>query len=167
MKRVIIIGNCGSGKSWLSGEIAKKTGLPVVHLDSLLWRPGWTQAPREEFDALLAAELEKPEWIIDGNFNRTLPLRLSYCDTVIFLDFSRLVCLWGVTSRKLKNLGRTRDDMGEGCPEKLSVDWSFYKDIWQYNKRNYERYTRLLGETKVEKHIFKSRRQLRHYLNTL
>ncbi|MBB4825090.1 adenylate kinase family enzyme [Sporosarcina luteola] len=68
-KRVLIIGSSGAGKSTLSKELAEKTGLPVLHLDALFWKEGWTPTSKTEFRAALQEELEQPEWIIDGNFN--------------------------------------------------------------------------------------------------
>ena len=111
MKRILIIGSSGSGKSTLSRTLKEKLQLPVVHLDQLFWRAGWEHVTREEFDALLQTELEKDAWILDGNFDRTLPVRLTYADTVIFFDLPRLVCLWRVFKRVRTFRGRTRPDM--------------------------------------------------------
>jgi adenylate kinase family enzyme len=68
------------------------TGLPVVHLDKLFWKPGWIQAAKEEFYTLLIEALSRDAWIIDGNYSSTLPLRLESCDQVVYFDFPRLVC---------------------------------------------------------------------------
>ncbi len=143
--RILIIGSCGSGKSTLARSLHQATGLPVVHLDALHWLPGWTERPRDEFDALLTAELQKPRWIIDGNFSRTLPLRLHYCDAVIWLDYNRFVCLWGVVRRVLSSHGRTRPDMGPGCPERF--DWDFMKYVWHFNGNNRKKLESLLNGT--------------------
>ena len=87
--------------------------------------PDYINCPftREEFDARLSEELEKPQWIIDGNYNRTMPQRLEKCDTVIYLDFNRFVCLWGAVKRVIRGYGKTRPDMGGNCPERF--DWEF------------------------------------------
>ena len=119
MERILIIGICGSGKSTLARQLGEKTGIPVVHLDALGWLPGWQERPKEEFDALLMEALQKPRWIIDGNYGRTIPLRLKYCDAVIWLDFNRFAALWGVVRRVASNRGRTRPDMGADCPERF------------------------------------------------
>ena len=168
MTRVIIIGGNGSGKSTFAKQLHSITGLPLVHLDRLLWYGDWQTRTREEFDSLLGAELERKAWIIDGNYNRTIPWRLSACDTVFYFDFSTLRCLWGVTWRVLTNLGRVRDDMGGHCRERF--DLSFYKSILGFNKANRKRYYALLAE--AEKNgktvvIFRNRRQVKRYLNTL
>lgn len=131
-QRILVIGCCGSGKTTLSVKLGHLSGLPVVHLDKLFWKPGWVQSTREEFLAALQTELEKPAWIMDGNFNGSLPRRLEYCDKVVYLDYPRLVSLWGVITRVLKFYGKTRPDMGEGCPDRF--DWSFLKYTWNFEK---------------------------------
>ena len=84
MERVMIIGCGGAGKSTLAKRLGEKTGLPVVHLDQIWWAPGnWEHLSREEFDDRLAVEMEKDCWIMDGNFNRTLDVRLERADTVL------------------------------------------------------------------------------------
>ena len=139
MERVMIIGCGGSGKSTLARQLGEKTGLPMIHLDQIFWSPGnWQHLERPEFDVRLAAELEKPQWILDGNFNRTLELRLSKCDTVIYLDFNRFACLRGWLVRVIHNWGRAREDMAEGCSEKF--DPEFARWIWNFNKNYRKRF---------------------------
>ena len=99
MKKVLIIGNAGSGKTTFAKALSERTSLPLVHLDRLYWKDNWEHTTREEFDVLLQRELEESEWILDGNFNRTLPHRLQYCDTVFFFDLPTISCLWGITKR--------------------------------------------------------------------
>ena len=113
MKRIMIIGCGGSGKSTLAQQLGQKLGLPVIHLDKLFWTPGWVSIPKEEFDRVHADAVSKEKWIIDGNFDRTIPVRLKRCDTVIYLDFSRFACLMGVLKRVLTTYGKVRPDMGE------------------------------------------------------
>ena len=157
-QRILLIGCGGSGKSTLARKLGEAASLPVVHLDRLLWLPGWQKRPREEFDALLTLELQKSEWIIDGNFDRTIPLRLTYCDAVIFLDLPRIVCLLSVIKRILFNLGRTRPDMGEGCPEKFNL--SFLKWVWTFNDQKREKYLSLLNSSGKPFYRIRSRREL-------
>ena len=167
MKRVMIIGCGGAGKSTLARKLGEKTGLPVVHLDQIWWAPGnWQHIEKPEFDEKLALELEKPRWILDGNFNRTIEARLDACDTVIYLDYPRLVCLKNWLGRVIKNWGRHRPDMTEGCTE--WIDLEFVKWIWNFNKNNRARYYALLnnaGDKKVV--ILKSRRQTERFLTEL
>ena len=166
MERIVIIGCSGSGKSTLACRLGKKRNLPIVHLDRLFWKPGWQESTAEEFDKILAAELEKDQWIMDGNFNRTIPQRIAKCDTVIYLDYNRFVCLWGVICRVIKSYGKTRPDMGEDCPERF--DWEFIKWIWNFNRTNRDRNYRFLNEaTHAETFAFKNRRQLKRFLKSI
>ena len=164
MRRVLIIGNAGAGKSTFGRKLAEKTGLPLVHLDKIYWRGNWEHLTREEFDKALQAELEKEEWIIDGNFNRTLPHRLDYCDTVFFFDLPTITCLWGVTKRVLQNYGKTRSDMGGNCPERFDQQKpALYKTVMNFNKQHRKEYYDLLTDRK-KVIIFKTRRQAEKYL---
>lgn len=166
MKRVIIIGCGGAGKSTLARQLGEKTGLPVVHLDKLFWKPGWEEMPKEEFDQSIRRELEKETWIMDGNFDRTLPERIKRSDTVIYLDFSRMACLLGVLKRVVTTYGKVRPDMGEGCPER--IDLEFLKWVWNFNKNKREKNYRLLNEaTHAETIVLKNRRSVRRFLKSI
>ncbi|MGN1097650.1 MAG: AAA family ATPase, partial [Clostridia bacterium] len=130
--RIMIIGSPGSGKSTLSFKLEKLLNIPAVHLDGLFWKSGWVEASREEFDTSLMAELEKPRWIIDGNYGRTIPLRLKYADAVIFLDCPTHVCLFRIIKRIITNYGKVRPDMGAGCPERF--DFEFLRYVADFRK---------------------------------
>lgn len=166
MKRILIIGNAGSGKTTFAKALAEKTHLPLIHLDKLFWCGEWEHLSRDEFDAVLQVELEKNEWIIDGNFGRTIPHRLKYCDTVFYFDLPTITCLWGSTVRVVKNYGKSRDDMGGNCPEYFDKQKvSLYKAIFSFNRNHRKKYRKLLGEQKNKNIvIFKSRKQAMLYL---
>ena len=165
MNRVMIIGCGGAGKSTLARRLGEKTGLPVVHLDQIWWEPGnWNHMSREEFDRRLALEVEKPRWILDGNFNRTLEIRLEQCDTVIYLDFSRWVCLRSWIGRVIKNWGHARADMAQGCSEWFDPEMA--KWIWTFNSKNRQRYLSLLEGLKGKQVvILKNRKQAEQFLD--
>ena len=166
MERILIIGCGGAGKSTLARQLGKKLDLPVVHLDTLFWKPGWVQESREEFDRKLSVELEKPRWILDGNFNRTMPQRMAKCDTIIYLDFPRLTCLMGVIKRIVTTYGKVRPDMGDGCPERFDLE--FLRWVWNYNKNNRERNYQLLSEAAhAQKLVLKNRRAANQFLKNL
>ena len=163
MERVIIIGCGGAGKSTLARKLGEKTGLPVVHLDKLFWKPGWEQVSREEFDELHRQALAEDQWIMDGNFNRTMEERVARCDTIIYLDFSRFACLWGVTKRILTTYGTVQPDMGAGCPERF--DPEFLKWVWNFNRNKRQRYYRLLNNLDGKQvYILKNRREVNAFL---
>ena len=107
MKKIIVIGCPGSGKSTFSRTLHQKTGLPLFHLDMLYWNEDKTRVERSVFLARLSAVLEQDAWIIDGNYASTMEQRMAACDTVILLDYPSEVCLHGVRER----VGKPRSDM--------------------------------------------------------
>ena len=166
MERIVIIGCGGAGKSTLARQLGEKLNLPVVHLDKLWWKPGWVETSRDDFDAKLAQELKKPRWIMDGNFNRTIEVRIAKCDTIIYMDFSRVTCLLGVLKRVITTHGKVRPDMGEGCPERFDLE--FLKWVWSFNDKNRQRYYKILNETQgVETIVLKNRRMVKRFLRSL
>lgn len=107
MKRIVVTGCPGSGKSVFALKLHEKTGLPLYHLDNVWWKPDRTHVTRGEFDAALAEILQADEWIIDGSYSRTFEPRFAACDTVILLDYDTDVCLQGITER----VGKDRPDI--------------------------------------------------------
>ena len=107
MKRVIVIGCPGSGKSTFARALRDKTGLPLHHLDMMYWNADKTTVPKEIFRAQLAALLTEDAWIIDGNYGSTMEARMAACDTVFFLDYPAEICLAGIRERQ----GKPRADM--------------------------------------------------------
>ena len=105
--RIIVIGCPGAGKSTFARKLRDKTGLPLYYLDMIFHKPDRTTATREEFDQKLMTILQTEEWIIDGNYQRTLPMRFEACTDIFFLDFPRDQCLKGAASR----IGKEREDM--------------------------------------------------------
>ncbi len=107
MKKVLVIGCPGAGKSTFARKLAEKTGLPLYYLDMIWHRPDRTTLPPEEFDERLEVILMRNSWIIDGNYTRTLPMRLKEADTVFFFDIPVDICLAGAIER----LNHERVDM--------------------------------------------------------
>ena len=160
MKRIMIIGCPGSGKSTFARALAKKTGLPLHYLDMMYWNPDRTTKPKEEFRAALSETVKLPEWIIDGNYGSTLELRMEACDTVIFLDYPVEVCISGVEERR----GKPRADMPWVETE---PDLEFIEFIKKYNEESRPKVIDLLEKYK-EKNIiiFKSRAEADEYLRS-
>lgn len=167
MERIIIIGCAGAGKTTLSRQLQEKLGLPVVHLDQIWWSPGnWEHLERDAFDQALLLELEKPRWIMEGNYDRTLPMRLERCDTVIWLDYIRFVCMGRWLKRIAVNWGKVRSDMAPGCLERF--EWAFAKDIWKFNDDKRGAYEILLSnQSHKEIYRFRTDRQLKRFLETI
>ena len=153
MKRIIVIGCPGSGKSTFSRELHKKIDIPLYHLDMMYWNADKSKVEKSIFLERLHSVLEKDEWIIDGNYGSTMELRLSACDTVVFLDYPLEVCLEGIRER----IGKPRSDMPWVENEE---DAEFTEFIKSYNETQRPKVLELL-----EKHrdknvmIFTSRDQ--------
>ena len=126
MRRVLVIGSPGAGKSTLSHALARRTGLPLHHLDRMFWLPGWVERDRDEGRAELARVLAQDCWIIDGNYGSTLPLRIARADTVVWLDYPTALCLGRALRRWWMYRGHSRPDMTEGCPERLDGEFLLY-----------------------------------------
>ena len=132
MKKIMLIGSGGSGKSTMARQLGAKLSLKVYHLDALLWKPNWVLVPRHEQRDIQNDLVKKDEWIIDGNYGGTMDIRLKAADTIIFLDIDRKICMYRALKRMVQYRNKTRPDMREGCDERL--DFSFLKWIWRYPK---------------------------------
>lgn len=130
MKRILIIGSSGAGKTTLAIELGHRLHLPVIHLDRHHWRPNWTAAPTEEWRTRVAELVRQDTWVMDGNFGGSLDIRLPACDTVILLDFPRYICVWRILRRWLKWHGRTRPDLAADCPERWNGE--FLRWVWNF-----------------------------------
>ena len=161
MKKVIVIGCPGSGKTTFAEKLKDKTGLPLYYLDAIWHKPDKTHIPREEFDIRLGEILAEDAWIIDGNYSRTIERRIAACDTVFLFDLPTEVCLAGAMSR----VGKERYEMPwietEFDPEfKKQIEEfptttlpAIYELLEKYNDRNIT--------------VFKSRQEADIYLKTL
>lgn len=165
MRRVLVLGCPGAGKSTLARSLGEALSLPVVHLDKLWWKSGWVNRTEGEFDALLDAVLLGEEWVIDGNYLRTLPRRLERCDAVVLLDYPRRVCLLRALRRILTWRGRTRPDMAADCPERL--DGEFVRWIWEFHRTQRPQVLELLDGWTGEKHVFRSPKDCAGFLAKL
>jgi adenylate kinase family enzyme len=130
MDRILIIGCSGGGKSTIARELSDILGIEVIHLDKVLWKSGCRLThPQAEPDAVKSL-LDQPQWIIDGNYTASLPMRLAEADTVVMIDFSRMRCLLRALRRLFQFRGTTRPDMGANCPEEFNLH--LLRWIWNY-----------------------------------
>jgi len=129
MKKVMIIGSGGAGKSTAAMALHNISGLPIFHLDSYYWKPGWNPTPKAEWEEIITELGKKPEWIMDRNYGGKMDIRLAVAYTIIFFHFPRLVCLTSALKRRYFG---PRLDIIPGCPEQ--IDWEFLSWIWNYNK---------------------------------
>ena len=154
MKKVIVIGCPGSGKTTFAEKIHKSTGLPLFYLDAIWHKPDRTHISREAYDKRLAEILELEEWIIDGNYSRTLEVRMQASDTIFLFDLPTEVCIQGATER----LGKARYDVPW---IDIELDPKLKKEIEEFPEKNMPHIYELLDKYKESKQvvIFKSRMQ--------
>src|SRR5687768_10312617 len=100
MKKILVIGSGGSGKSTLARQLGELLGIEVKHLDRLYWQAGWTEPSKEEWLHKVKALTSEDSWVMDGNFGGTLEVRMQRCDTIVFLDLPRPLCLWRIRSEE-------------------------------------------------------------------
>ncbi|MBO4501147.1 MAG: hypothetical protein J5760_02800 [Clostridia bacterium] len=163
MKKVIVIGCPGSGKSVFSRRLNEMTGIPLYPIDMIFWRADRTTITREELIKRLCGIFEKDEWILDGNYGSTMELRMANCDTVFFLDYPAEVCLNGITERR----GTVRPDM-PWVESPDDIDEDFVNFVLNYNKVNRPAVLELLAKyADKEIHVFKSRNQADAFLKKL
>ena len=162
MKRIIVIGCPGSGKTTFAQKLKNKTGIPLFYLDAIWHTQDRSHISREEFDVRLAGILAKDSWIIDGNYSRTIECRMLACDTVFLFDLPPEVCLDGAISR----LGRERCDIPWVDTE---LDPYLKKEIEEFKDKHLPAIYALIDTYKDGKTVvvFKSREQADEFLERL
>jgi len=167
MKKILVIGSCGAGKSTLSRKLSFKLNLPIIHLDQEYWKPGWKETPKNEFEARVRELIKRPSYIMDGNYASTLDIRLSEADHLIFLDYPTRITFWRVLWRIIGNYGKTRPDMTEGCLERFDLEFLHY--VLMFNLISRKRITKILEKHKDQVNIvaLKNDKEVNTYLAQL
>lgn len=155
MRRVLVIGAGGSGKSTFARRLGRLLKLEVIHLDACYWRAGWVEPPKDEWRRTVVGLVARGEWVIDGNYSGTLDVRLAACDTVVLLDLPRTLCAWRVLKRMVMYRRARRPDMAEGCDEHLNLKFLLW--IWNYPRRTRPKVLRLLEEHAAGREVYRLR----------
>ena len=155
MRKVLVIGSGGAGKSTFAKRLGARLGTEVVHLDSIYWNAGWVETPKAEWAKKVEEILARDRFIMDGNYSGTLELRLRACDTVVFLDLPRALCFWRVLKRSLRYWNRSRPDMADGCRENFNLE--FLRWVWSYPERTRPKVLEMLNEHAQSKKIISLR----------
>jgi len=161
MKKIIILGSCGAGKSTLAKKLHDRLGLKLVHLDQLYWKPNWERTDSLDFRKKVEKLLKEKEWIMDGNYRSTLDIRLPAADTIILLDFPRLICFFRLFKRRTK---KDRSDMLNGCKERLTFELIKWV-LWTFPQENRKQILNWLTEAQDKNvYILKTNKDVESFL---
>ena len=163
MKKIIVIGCPGSGKSTFSKSLHNVTGIPLFHLDMMFWNGDKTTVEKSIFLERLLKVIQNSEWIIDGNYGATMDLRMQACDTIVFLDYPLNVCLNGIKERR----GKPRTDM-PWIENEGEEDIEFMEFIKNYNAESRPKVMKLLDKySHKDIYIFNNRDEADKFLNQM
>jgi len=164
MKKIIVIGCAGSGKSYFTSKLSKIINIKKHHLDCYFWKENWVKTPRDEFVKIVDKIMEEDSWIIDGNYSNTMERRMIKADTIFFLDMPTDLCLESERKRR----GSKREDLPDYLIEPLEEDKEFVEFIKNYKTNRRPNVISLLKKYKDKNIIiFTSRNQVDEYLNKL
>ena len=156
LQKILVIGCCGAGKSTFSKKLQAILNVELIHLDQYYHKPNWEEPKKEQWEEIVNNLVQKPSWIMDGNYKGTFDVRFQYADTIIYLDYSTIKCFWRVIKRIVKYHGKVRPDMQKGCKERF--DWEFLHFVATFNFKNRKGILERLNAIKVNKLVcvFKS-----------
>ncbi len=148
MKRVMVVGGPGSGKSTFARALGAKIGLPVFHMDLIHWKPEWEPRDTGEKSRMTQEVHAKQAWIFEGGHSATYPERIARADTFIWLDLPLAVRLWRVTKRWWQYCGQTRPDLPDDCPEQLSLEFFWF--IVRTSRKQRSRHLGILADARPD-----------------
>lgn len=174
MNKIIVIGVTGSGKSTFAKKLSSKLDIPYIQLDFLFWKPNWEQSTDEEFLAKIEKAIDKPKWILDGNYNRTNHLTWKDVDTVIWIDLPFWLTFYQIFMRCL-NRAITRKELWEGTGNRESFKRMFSRDsilLWLFKTYTSHglRYQERMNDPKLKHikfHRLRSRKEISDFLRNI
>ena len=167
--KIAVIGYSGSGKSTLARTLAEHYGIPVLHLDTVQFLPGWVARPAGEKERITREFLDaNAAWVVDGNYSAlSFERRMEEADRIILLLFGRLACFSRVLRRYRTYRNTSRPDMTEGCPEKVDLAFAGWVLYGGRKKAARERYRKVREHYADKAVTIRNQRQLTAFLRTL
>jgi adenylate kinase family enzyme len=164
LQKILVIGCCGAGKSTFSKKLQAILELELIHLDQYYHKPNWEEPKKVEWEKRVNNLVQKPSWIMDGNYSETMDIRIKNADTIIYLDYPNLKCFWRVIKRVFKYNGIQRSDMANGCKEEFDLEFLYFVLMFNIRFRK-EILTKLnLVKDKKEVCVFKTDKQADKFL---
>ena len=151
MEKVLVIGCCGAGKSTLSKKLEKILKLPLIHLDKHYHKPNWEEPEKDEWEKTLSKLVKQKRWIMDGNYADSFDIRFPLADAIIYLDYPNIKCCLRVIKRNIKDFGKKRSDIADGCKESFNL--SFLKFVLTFNHKNRANIYKKLEKYKTTKDV--------------
>ena len=168
MKKALVIGSPGAGKTTFARRLAQKTGLPLIHLDYYYHdksKDYYSEKNKPAWYAEVRQLMKRKSWIMDGNYSTTFPERFEEADTIFFFDFPLRLRLYGIFRRRLQFHKKQRYDMPDDWQEKIT--WEFFKFVWNFESYR-PKITSVINQKNGKKIItFKTRTDAQNYLNSL
>ena len=164
MQKILVIGCCGAGKSTFSKKLHSLLNLELIHLDQYYHKPNWEDPKKVEWKRKVNNLVQKPSWIMDGNYSETMDVRIKSADTILYLDYPILKCFWRVIKRVFKYNGIQRSDMANGCKEEFDLEFLYF--VLTFNTRFRKEIIQKLNLVKDKKKIcvFKTDKQADKFL---
>ena len=162
MRRVLVIGSPGAGKSTFSKQLAARVGLTLVHLDDVYWQPGWVRPAKADWMRTVEALIAEDAWILDGNYTGTLARRAARADVVLVLMYPRALCLYRAVTRALFNRRPDSKNLG-----REPLDRAFLSFIWRFPKTAQQQLEQLRSFPHLSVIVLRSDAEARRYLRAL
>lgn len=165
--KIAIIGYSGCGKSTLAKHLGEIYQIPVLYLDRVFWLPNWKSREREESANIVKQFLDTNDsWVIDGNYSyMEKERRMKEADRIIFLNFNRFSCLYRAFHRYFTYRGQTRESMGEGCEEKMDLEFAWWILHAGRTKAEKQEFQKILQKYPEKCVVIKNQRQLTAFKN--
>lgn len=166
--KIAVLGYAGAGKSTLARALGELYHIPVLHFDTVQFTPNWQERDRAEAHRMVHEFMENPAWVIDGTYSKfEYERRIKEADQIIFLDFSRLKCLFRAYKRYFTFRGKHRPDMADGCNEKMDLEFVWWL-LWAgRTRKRREKFQRILKAYPEKTVVLKSQTEIDRFLQEL
>ena len=164
--KILIIGCAGSGKTTLANQLNIITKIPIIHMDNHYWTANWGRKSDAEWNEIVEKLCQQPQWIMDGNYSKTMLTRFKHASTVIYLDMPRWKCMTRVIIRRFRLFyNKRRKDIPSNCHERINL--KFYLWIWNYRKKARTNTLDLLSNYSGVIYHLKSKRDITTFVNSV